>query len=250
MCHLRTLARILWYPTPMPGNPRIRFESLYEEFDNPIGNFDCGKKCAPYNEGLVPFCCDTRHVVPSGYLPEWQYLKSNTDLWHLWQPEAAEEAEELEQQIPTGQVLIECLGHKLCQRAFRTIACRAFPFFPYIDHNGRFQGISYYVEYREICWVISNLEYVSAAYCQAFFCTYKQIFMYCPDEMDNFSYYSEQLRMKSEKEDSAITILDAQGELFEISPSSGRKQKTTSEDISKFGPYKIAAMLPFPDEID
>lgn len=250
MCHSRTPARILWYPTQMPGNPQIRFESLYEEFDVPIGNLDCGKKCAPYNEGLVPFCCDTRHIVPSGYLSEWHYLKSITDLWHLWQPEAAIEAEELEQQVPTGQVLLECLGHKSCQRAFRSIACRAFPFFPYMDHNGIFQGISYYVEYQELCWVISNLEYVSAAYCQAFFQAYKQIFKYYPAEIDNFSFYSEQLRMSAEQEDSEITILDNQGKLYEISPSSGRKQNTTDEDLSKFGPYKIAAMLPFPDEID
>ncbi len=234
----------------MPAILPMNFISLYEAFKDPVGNFDCGDKCAPYNEGLVPFCCDTCHIVPAAYLSEWQYLKVHTDLWHLWQPDAADKAEVLKEQVPNGQVLIECLGHKSCQRAFRTIACRAFPFFPYIDQFDKFSGISYYVEYRELCWVISNLDYVSPAYCQAFYAAFAQIFKYYPDEKDIFSYYSSQLRTNSQRQGSSITILDDQGEIYKISPTSGRKQQTTSKGLPKFGPYLIADMLPFPDEID
>lgn len=228
----------------------MNFRSIYEAFDEPICNIDCGDKCAPYNEGLVPFCCDTRHIVPTAYLKEWEYLKSSTNLWHLWQSKIADDAEELRKQTPAGQVPIECLGHKLCQRAFRSIACRAFPFFPYIDQHDKFSGISYYVEYCELCWVISNLDKVTAAYCQAFYNTYTQIFKYYPDEKDNFSYYSNQLRISSYRQSSAITTLDNQGVIFNISPKSGRRRKTTSKRLPKFGPYEIADSLPFPDEID
>lgn len=244
------LARFLWYPTQMPAFPPMNFRSFYEAFNEPIGNFDCGEKCAPYNEKLVPFCCDTYHIVPTAYLSEWEYLKNHTNLWHTWRPKAADEAEELRQQAPSDQVLIECLGHKLCQRTFRTIACRAFPFFPYIDHNEKFVGISYYVEYSELCWVISNLDYVTPAYCQAFHDAYMQIFKYFPDEKDNFNYYSRQLRISHQRKDLSITILDEQGVKYIISPMSGRKRKSTSEDLPKFGNYEIADMLPFPDEID
>ena len=240
----------MWYPTRMSASPPMNFRSLYEAFDEPICKFDCGDKCAPYNEGLVPFCCDTRHIVPTAYLIEWEYLKNHTNLWHLWQPEAADEAEELQQYAPSGQVLIECLGHKLCQRAFRSITCRAFPFFPYIDQDDKFIGISHYVEYREYCWVISNLSCVSPAYCQAFYDAYAQIFKHYPEEQGNFSYYSSQLRISSQRQRSSITILDEQGVIYKISPTSGRRRKTTRKSLAKFGPYKAADMLPFPDEID
>jgi hypothetical protein len=71
--------------------------SLYSLFEAPITALDCGKKCSPYNEHGVPFCCDTRHAVPSAYTGEWRYLQANTDLWHEWQGPTPQETERLRQ---------------------------------------------------------------------------------------------------------------------------------------------------------
>jgi len=58
---------------------------LYAAFAMPATDEDCGLRCAPYNEGGVPFCCDPRHAVPTAYREEWAYLQAHTDLWRLWQ---------------------------------------------------------------------------------------------------------------------------------------------------------------------
>jgi len=69
----------------MLGLSSANFSDFYSNFDAPITALDCGKKCAPYNEYGVPFCCDIDHAIPTAYLPEWDYLELNTDLWHLWE---------------------------------------------------------------------------------------------------------------------------------------------------------------------
>ena len=60
-------------------------EKIYQNFRAPIAELNCGEKCAPYNERGVPFCCDTRHVIPAAYLEEWDFLQERTDLWHRWE---------------------------------------------------------------------------------------------------------------------------------------------------------------------
>ena len=52
----------------------------------PIAALDCGERCTPYNEGGVPFCCDTRHTIPSAYQAEWEHLQVSSDLWHAYEP--------------------------------------------------------------------------------------------------------------------------------------------------------------------
>ena len=64
--------------------PQIQYQNLYCWFDSPITKLNCGDKCAPFNENNIPFCCDIRQTVPSVHLSEWEFLSSNTDLWHEW----------------------------------------------------------------------------------------------------------------------------------------------------------------------
>jgi hypothetical protein len=222
---------------------------LYSLFEAPITTLDCGKKCAPYNERGVPFCCDTRHTVPSAYREEWQYLQVNTDLWHAWQGSTSQETEHLRQQAPDHQVLIECLGHKLCQRGYRSLTCRSFPFFPYITRQGEFAGLSYYWEYEDRCWVISNLQAVSAEYRRQFIDGYDLLFEQMPEEMENFRRFSSTMRRVFSHRRQAIPLLHVNGFTYKVSPGSGRMRRVAPQELPKFGPYAIANLLPFPDEI-
>ena len=47
-------------------NPE-EFTTIYAGFHAPIAELDCGRKCSPYNEYAIPFCCDIRHTVPTAY---------------------------------------------------------------------------------------------------------------------------------------------------------------------------------------
>ena len=224
------------------------FARLYQTFQAPISALDCGSRCAPYNERGVPFCCDTRHAVPSVYQAEWQYLNDHTDLWHLWKPEDSGNAAQLRSALPDGQVLVECLGHKLCQRNFRSITCRSFPFYPYLTVQGEFIGISYYWEYEDRCWVISHLGQVSQAYMESFIDAYDTIFQLVPEEVENFRQHSIRMRRIFGRKKRAIPILHRNGSCYKISPASGRMRRVSAQTMPKFGPYRIADRLPFPGE--
>lgn len=233
----------------MSSMPSSEFAHLYSLFDAPITALDCGKKCAPYNERGAPFCCDTRHAVPSAYLSEWQYLQANTDLWHEWEGPTQQETERLRRQTPDHQVLIECLGHRLCQRGFRSLTCRSFPFFPYVTRQGEWIGLSYYWEYEDRCWVISNLRTVSPAYRQQFIKAYDLLFERMPGEVEHFRRFSSSMRRSFSQRGEEIPLLHRDGTTCLVSPGSGRVRRVDAHASPKFGPYALVDLLPFPDEI-
>jgi len=233
----------------MPEMTPMDCELLYQGFHSPITQVDCGTKCAPYNEGSVPFCCDTHHAVPTAYELEWAYLRSNTNLWHLWQVDDPKENVRLQSQTPPGLVLIECKGHILCERQFRTFTCRAFPFFPYINQEGKFLGLSYYWEYEDRCWVISHFEEISLEYVTEFITTIKLIFQSRPNELQAFRYHSGVMRRVFGRKHRPIPLIDSNGLFYKITPRSGRMRRVRANQMSNFGPYRLAAQLPFPDEL-
>jgi hypothetical protein len=224
------------------------FARLYAQFDAPITALDCGRKCAPYNEYGVPFCCDVEHAIPTAYTTEWAYLQPNTDLWHLWEDDDPEETERLRAETPDGQVLIECLGHQHCQRNYRSMTCRAFPFFPYITLEREFIGLSYYWEYEDVCWVINHLQVVTPAYIREFVAAYDWIFAHLPGELENFRYHSMIMRRIFGRRKRAIPLLHRDGGSFAVTPRDGSMAAVDPEQLPKHGPYEIAALMPFPDE--
>lgn len=225
------------------------FRNLYQQFSAPITSLDCGNKCAPYNVQGVPYCCDIQHSVPSIYLEEWDYLRRNTNLWRPWQTADLKKEARIRKSTPDGHLLVQCLGHKECQREFRSITCRAFPFFPYITPERKFIGVTYYREYEDRCWVISNLGAVSESYLHQFFLFFDQLFHASPSEMLSYKYQSTLMRRSFSRHKRAIPIFHRNGNTYKISPLNGRLRKVPIKKMSKFGPYKLAIELPFPDEI-
>ena len=237
--------------TPMSdSHSHWSIDELYRSFNAPIGALDCGQECAPYNENGAPFCCDTQHSIPAAYTAEWEYLQSHTDLWHQWQPENFELGETLHQQTPEDMLLLECRGHAHCQRSYRTIACRAFPFFPYINRSGEFLGLSYYWEYEDRCWVLSHLDCISAEYRQQFIKTFEVLLATYPAEGENFAAYSAEMRQIFAQRRRTIPLLYRNGNAYKISPANERMRRCDPADFRQFEPYAIAAQLRFPDEYE
>ena len=50
-----------------------------------MSRFDCGRKCAPLNNG-EPVCCSTQNAVPVVHKVEFELLKRRTDLWSKFNP--------------------------------------------------------------------------------------------------------------------------------------------------------------------
>jgi hypothetical protein len=228
----------------------LDFRAFYAMFHLPTVEFDCGEKCAPYNEGGVPFCCDTRHAVPTAYESEWEYLQKNTTLWHIWRSSDDDKSARLTAQCPPGQILVECQGNQLCQRNFRTLTCRAFPFFPYISRERIFLGLSYYWEYEDRCWILSHLDQVSRAYRQAFIESFSTLFDKNPEEFDNFRYHSMIMRRIYGRKGRAVPLLHRNGKNYKVTPRNGRMRLAQPGQFPMFDPYRIAENLTFKDEFN
>ena len=223
------------------------FENIYRIFSRPLSNIDCGEKCGAFNEYGVPVCCDINLIVPSAYQAEWDYLKDMTDLWQPWSSSNPIDAD-LEDDVQDGQVLLKCLGFRQCQRQYRTMTCRAFPFFPYLDSKGNFLGLVYFQEYRELCWVISNLSIVTSAYKAEFQQAFNLLFMQYPESKESYSQFSSHLRNEKVISDDKIILLDFEDNVLLLDPDSEISYQVSYEDLESFGPFSITKDLIFPDE--
>jgi hypothetical protein len=222
--------------------PQINFRKMYDRFDSPITAVDCGLMCAPYNPLGKPFCCDICQAVPALYDQEWDYLQENTKLWKQWQgtecPEGKDRIEELLASTPENMILGACLGPQKCQRGFRAVSCRQFPFFPYITEDYRFIGLAYEWAFEESCWVINHLDEVLPEYRREFIATYDALFDQWPNEMDSYADLSAEMREDFIQQKRRIPILHRNGQNYLLSPASDKLAKTDLSSYRKFGYYR------------
>ena len=218
---------------------------LYDGFDAPIAALDCGKKCAPYNPSGKPFCCDICHAVPAAYRSEWAYLKNNTGLWHAWRgdecgqgDDARGERKKIGANLPRNMVLLACLGPNRCQRSFRALSCRQFPFFPYVTSDYRFLGLAYEWEFEPVCWVVSDLNRVTARFREEFIRTYDHLFALFQEEFDAYAVHSERMREHYRQVGRRFPLLHRNGATYLISSRSERIRRVEPGRLPRFGPYR------------
>jgi hypothetical protein len=134
--------------------------------------------------------------------------------------------------------LLSCQGPRDCQREYRSITCRQFPFFPYITSDDRFIGLAYHWDFEPYCWVISNLAAVTADFRREFIDTYDSLLIEYPEEYDSYYYLSEDMRSEFMKRRRRISILHRDGNFYLLSPKSERLQRAMPDRFRKFAPYQ------------
>jgi len=203
---------------PLPDIP-----ALYAAFDAPVVPFDCGALCAPNNPRGVPFCCDLHWAVPAAFHHEWDYLRAHTDLWHEWAPVESgitpDEAVELQEDTPGHMCLLACQGAQHCQRGFRALSCRQFPFFPYLTSEMDFIGLAYDERFVADCWVLQHLDQVSDTYLRQFVALYDRLLADWPAELTAYYLASQEMREDSEETGKPITLLHREGGIVYIDPA-------------------------------
>jgi hypothetical protein len=201
-------------------NKPADFARVYEKFQAPISKrYDCGKKCAPYNEG-IPVCCDHDRAVPVADKGEWDLLRKRTDLWSIYTPKNKTEQKEFGD-LGEGCQAILCKGVKFCERENRTIACRAFPFFPYFTKEKELFGLSYYWGFEGVCWVISNLTIVEQDFIDQMIAASEALFVKDKDEYDTYVTYSATMRGVFTKKNRKIPLIARDGSLHFALPGGG-----------------------------
>lgn len=234
----------------MAKSPQVSslFPDLYRQLEAPIAGLDCGKKCGPLNQRGVPFCCDTDHCVPAAYRKEWLYLKDHTSLWHTWQGSDPGVRQELEEQVQDGQVLLECLGHKHCQREYRTLDCRAFPFYPYVNSKGNFLGLGILSEYRDRCWVLSHLNVVTDRYRKQFITAFETLLESNSAAKYHYRAFSSRKPAQSGLEDGGQILLHRNGRTYRVHPETEVLEEIQPQEYPLYEPFRTIEELPFPDE--
>ncbi|MDX2225384.1 MAG: hypothetical protein SFV21_21695 [Rhodospirillaceae bacterium] len=201
-------------------NTPADFEAIYNAFQAPLARkLDCGKKCAPYNQG-IPVCCDHERAVPLVDKGEWDLLRGRTDLWRIYKPVTKHDIKEFGDLAP-GCKAILCKGAKFCERDNRTIACRAFPFFPYFTPDKKLFGLSYYWNFEGLCWVISNLTVVERPFIDQMVAACETIFEKDDDERDVYLTFSATMRGVFTKWNRKIPILGRDGKTYWGLPGTG-----------------------------
>jgi hypothetical protein len=219
--------------------------ALFDGFDSPIAKLDCGKKCAPHNPSGKPFCCDICHAVPAAFKSEWTYFQATTDLWHRYRGDECDASRDPEvgrrvpdSDLPSGMLPLACLGPDRCQRDYRALSCRAFPFFPYIASDYRFLGLACEWEFESVCWVISNLSAVTDEYHTEFLRTFDHLLALFDDVFENYAYHSERMRVHYASRKRRFPLLHRNGRAYLVSPISGRMQRVEVSSLPRFGFYK------------
>lgn len=90
---------------------------------------------------------------------------------------------------------------------------------------------------------------ITKQYLNEFIEAYDLLFAEYPDDKDNYRQFSITMRRTFGRKKRAIPILHRNGNFYKISPRHGRLRRVLAANLPRFGPYKIAAKLWFPDEV-
>jgi hypothetical protein len=206
--------------------------ALYDGFNAPITRFDCGRKCAPLNGG-EPLCCSSKNAVPVVHRAEWEVLRARTDLWKRFKPYDAATRRIVDELSPACAA-IECKGGRFCERENRTIACRAFPFFPYLTREKDFVGLGTYWGFADRCWVISHPELVLPDFVAEFIATFERIFAIDAEEREVMAQHSASMRRVHTRQRKAFYVIDRDARYCLVKPGDPRLHPA---DIARHKPH-------------
>lgn len=211
------------------------YEKMYEMFEASISKrVDCGKMCAPLNGG-TPVCCSTDHAVPIVTTGEWNHLKRITEAWKKYKPDD-KAGREIVDELHEDCRAIECKIAPFCDRTSRTLACRAFPFFPYFTKEEELVGLSYYWTFDDRCWVISNLQVAEPEFVKEMIETYEYLFKKDREEKEAMLDQSKSMRKVFGKKGKIIPIIGRDGKYYKVLPKT--KGAVVPAEVSDFVAHK------------
>jgi hypothetical protein len=216
------------------------YRRIYQQFQSSISRHDCGKHCSPHNGG-EPVCCSTKDAVPLVDKWEWELLKGRTQMWRPYVPNDAS-GRKIVEDLHEDCRAIECKGARHCERDNRTMACRTFPFFPYIDRAGRFIGLAYLWDFEDRCWVISNLQIVDKGFVAEFIDAYELLFTHDKEELAANRDHSATMRRVFSRWKRVIPLIGRDGTPMAIEPVTHVVRPASYAEFPKHGPYRVDAM--------
>jgi hypothetical protein len=140
-------------------------------------------------------------------------------------------------ELTSDCMAIHCKGARHCERDNRTIACRGFPFYPYLTRQKEFVGIGTYWVFEDRCWMMSNLEIVDRTFVEQFIATYEALFVKDHSEFTTYVDFSASARRVYSRWKREIPLLGRKGELLIVEPSTGNIRRGATKDYPKVAPF-------------
>lgn len=117
-------------------------------------DFDCGKLCAPKNEG-IPLCCENEYVVPILFHEEFKWHRNNGKFWRR-APSKNRTIKKFIEESASYYVFSRCPGPADCRRTKRSMNCMTYPLEPHVSKDGEILGLAYVNESGNDCPLIGK----------------------------------------------------------------------------------------------
>jgi len=187
-------------------NPKIKvdWKSLYNRFDANVTSFNCGKLCAPFNNG-IPVCCDNNNHIPVLFTRELNWNRTESKQWRKLVPQDQED-KKMVGEIENYVKFCNCNGVARCERNYRSITCRLFPFEPYIQKK-MFLGMTYVYRSERDCPLIENKTApISQRFINQALNIWKELFSGYPGEWELYTEESASLRRRFKRKNRPIKV--------------------------------------------
>lgn len=178
----------------------------YALLQEEVTNYNCGSLCKDANNG-VPFCCVTENAVPLLYKKEFEFLKSRSDLWSVWNPTDPKEKELKDGHDDKNTIFCKCKGVQFCERENRSICCRTFPLEPYIDKRGVFVGLVFMKEFYKGCPLTQRSYDIRQDFVDNHYIFWEKLMLRRPIEFETYTKSSKSYRLSRSKTKKEFPIL-------------------------------------------
>jgi hypothetical protein len=182
---------------------------LLDLLEAPVTHFDCGQLCAPGNGG-VPVCCHAASVVPVLYEAELRVLQRRSRLWRRYEPGDAKHRAMVQEARP-GDAFCVCRGVEHCERGNRSLACRTFPFEPYLDRESRLVGLVYGEAFRDLCPLVAGFYPVRGDFVDQCLRLWERTFALSSAEREFYADHSRALRRSKGQRHQTVRVLTREG---------------------------------------
>ena len=183
---------------------------FYRLVSVPMIDFDCGKLCAPGNDG-VPACCDNENVVPVLFREEYNLHRNNGRFWKRMLPKNKTIKKFIDESA-SYYVFSSCPGPGGCRRSRRSLNCRTFPFEPHVSRDGQVLGLVYTNNANGECALLGKSQRIySPVYISNSITFWQELFDVYPEEKELYIGESKKRERRFRKQGKRLRILSNTG---------------------------------------
>jgi hypothetical protein len=135
--------------------------------------------------------------------------QKRSDLWRKHVPTGPDA--HLRDQARGCDVFAVCKGHQHCEREHRSLACRTFPFEPYLDHDGEFVGIVFAFDQAHLCQLITSEHEISPEFVRQGCAMWRRMFELDAEERAFYAGCSRTLRRQFGRRGESIPVFSEHG---------------------------------------